>query len=122
MKQIQHVEAGDKLYILLKDEVKIVTLTDDHINDRSNTSPKFLVDKLRLASTLIENDQVKLEQGYFYNNSFGMSLDYGYSFRNSDVKAFISKESLEHYLADELQKAELIKRSLDHSKNLDLNE
>lgn len=33
MKQIQHVEAGDKLYILLKDEVKEVTLTDDHINN-----------------------------------------------------------------------------------------
>lgn len=33
MKQMQHVEAGDKLYILLKDEVKEITLTDDHIND-----------------------------------------------------------------------------------------
>lgn len=97
MKQMQHVEAGDKLYILLKDEVKEVTLTDDHINNRSKTEPRFLVDKLRLASTEIENDQVKLEKGYFYDNSVGMSVDYGYYFDDSDVKAFVSKEALEYY-------------------------
>lgn len=97
MKQMQHVEAGDKLYILLKDEVKTVTLTDDHINNRSKSSPSFLVDKLRLASTEIENDQVKLEKGYFYDNSVGMSVDYGYRFSDSNVKAFISMEALEYY-------------------------
>lgn len=97
MKQMQHVEAGDKLYILLKDEVKTVTLTDDHINNRSKSSPAFLVDKLRLASTEIENDQVKLEKGYFYDNSVGMRVDYGYRFSDSNVKAFISMEALEYY-------------------------
>ena len=97
MKQMQHVEAGDKLYILLKDEVKTVTLTDDHINNRSKSSPAFLVDELRLASSAIEDDQVKLEKGYFYDNSVGMSVDYGYCFEDSNVKAFISMESLEHY-------------------------
>ena len=97
MKQVQHVEAGDKLYILLKDEVKEVTLTDDHINNRSKSSPAFLVGKLRLASPAVENDQVKLEQGYFYDNSVGMRTDYGYYFGESDVKAFTSKEALEYY-------------------------
>ena len=97
MKQVQHVEAGDKLYILLNNEAKEVTLTDDHINNRSKSSPAFLVDKLRLASPAVENDQVKLEQGYFYDNSVGMRTDYGYYFGESDVKAFISKEALEYY-------------------------
>lgn len=97
MKQTQHVEAGDKLYMLLKDEVKEVTLTDSHINNRSKTEPKFPVDKLRLASTEIENDQVKLEKGYFYDNSVGMSVDYGYRFSDSNVKAFVSLEALEYY-------------------------
>lgn len=97
MKQVQHVEAGDKIYILLNNEVTEVTLTDDHINNRSKSSPAFLVDKLRLASTAVENDQVKLEKGYFYDNSVGMSVDYGYYFGDSDVKAFVSKEALEYY-------------------------
>lgn len=97
MKQVQHVEAGDKLYILLKDEVKEVTLTDEQINDRSKVEPKFLVERLRLASTAVENDRVKLEQGYFYDNSVGMRTDYGYYFGESDVKAFTSKEALEYY-------------------------
>lgn len=97
MKQVQHVEAGDKIYILLNNKVTEVTLTDDHINNRSKSSPAFLVDKLRLASTAVENDQVKLEKGYFYDNSVGMSVDYGYYFDDSDVKAFVSEEALEYY-------------------------
>lgn len=97
MKQVQHVEAGDKIYILLNDEVTEITLTDDHINDRSKTSPAFLIGKLRLASTAVENDQVKLEQGYFYDNSVGMRTDYGYYFGESKVKAFVSEEALHHY-------------------------
>ena len=97
MKQVQHIEAGDKIYILLNDEVTEITLTDDHINDRSSVEPKFLVDKLRLASTAVENDQVKLEKGYYYDDSVGMRVDYGYYFGESDVKAFISKEALEYY-------------------------
>lgn len=97
MKQVQHVEAGDKIYILLNDEVTEITLTDSHINDRSETSPAFLVGKLRLASPAVEDSQVKLEQGYFYDNSVGMRVDYGYYFGDSDVKAFVSKEALEYY-------------------------
>lgn len=97
MKQVQHVEAGDKLYIFLKDEVKEVTLTDEQINDRSKAEQKFLVGKLRLASPAVENDRVKLEQGYFYDNSVGMRTDYGYYFGESDVKAFTSLEALEYY-------------------------
>lgn len=62
MKQVQHVEVGDKIYLLLKDEVKEIVLTDDHINNRSHVDPTFLVEKLRLASTAVENDQVKLEK------------------------------------------------------------
>lgn len=72
-------------------------MTDDHINNRSKVEPKFLIDKLRLASTAVENDRVKLEQGYFYDNSVGMSVDYGYYFDDSDVKAFVSEEALEYY-------------------------
>lgn len=97
MKQVQHVEAGDKIYILLNDEVTEITLTDSHINDRSETSPAFLVGKLRLASPTVEDGQVKLEQGYFYDNSAGMRVDYCYYFDDSDVKAFVSKEALEYY-------------------------
>lgn len=97
MKQVQHVEAGDKIYILLNDEVTEITLTDSHISDRSKTSPAFLVGKLRLDSPAVENDQVKLEQGYYYDNSVGMRTDYGYYFGESDVKAFVSIEALHHY-------------------------
>lgn len=97
MKQVQHVEVGNKIYLLLKDKVKEIVLTDDHINNRSHVDPTFLVEKLRLASTAVENDQVKLEKGYYYDNSVGMSVDYGYYFENSDVKSFDSKEALEYY-------------------------
>lgn len=97
MKQVHHVEAGDKIYVLLNDEVTEVALTDTHINDRSSVSPAFLVGKLRLASPAVEDGQVKLEQGYFYDNSVGMSVDYGYYFDDSDVKAFVGKEALEYY-------------------------
>lgn len=97
MKQVQHVEAGDKIYILLKDEVKEIVLTDDHINNRSHVDTTFLVEKLRLASTAVENDQVRLEKGYYHDNSVGMGIDYGYYFENSEVKAFVSKEALEYY-------------------------
>ena len=119
MKQVQHVEAGDKLYILLKDEVKEVTLTDDHINDRSKTKPKFLVEKLRLASTAVENDQVKLEKGYFYDNSVGMSVDYGYRFSDSKLKAFTSLEALEKYRDEYLvNRQNLLKADYDKMKSV----
>lgn len=94
MKQVQHVEVGDKIYLLLKDEVKEIVLTDDHINNRSHVDPTFLVEKLRLLLKMIKSNQKK---GYYYDNSVGMGIDYGYYFENSDVKAFVSKESLEYY-------------------------
>lgn len=119
MKQMQHVEAGDKLYILLKDEVKTVTLTDDHINNRSKSSPAFLVEKLRLASPAVENDQVKLEQGYFYDNSVGMSVDYGYRFTDSKLKAFTSLEALEQYRDEYLvNRQNLLKADYEKMKSI----
>lgn len=97
MKKVNHLEPGDKIYILDGDESIEVTLTDKHVSDRSKIEPAFVYQKLRLASTAVENDQVKLEKGYFYDNSVGMSVDYGYYFGDSDVKAFVSKEALEYY-------------------------
>lgn len=97
MKKVNHLESGDKIYILDGDESVEVTLTEEHISDRSKIDPAFVYQKLRLASTAVENDQVKLEKGYFYDNSVGMSVDYGYYFDDSDVKAFVSKEALEYY-------------------------
>ena len=97
MKKVNHLEPGDKIYILDGDESVEVTLTDKHVNNRSEISPAFLVGKLRLASTAVENDQVKLEKGYYYDNSVGMRVDYGYYFDDSDMKAFVSKEALEYY-------------------------
>lgn len=97
MKKVNHLEPGDKIYILDGDESVEVTLTEAHISDRSKIEPAFVYQKLRLASTAVENDQVKLEKGYFYDNSVGMSVDYGYYFDDSDVKAFVSKEALEYY-------------------------
>lgn len=119
MKQVQHVEAGDKLYILLKGEVKEVTLTDEQINDRSKVEPKFLVERLRLASPAVENDQVKLEQGYYYDNSVGMRTDYGYYFGESKVKAFISEEALHHYRDVYLaNRIELVKEDFEKMKQI----
>ena len=115
---MQHVEAGDKIYILLKDEVKEIVLTNDHINNRSHVDPIFLVEKLRLASTEVENDQVKLEKGYYYDNSVGMSIDYGYRFIDSDVKAFISKEALEYYRDEYLaNRIKLLKEDFEKMKS-----
>ena len=97
MKKVNHLEPGDKIYILDGDESVEVTLTEAHISDRSKIEPAFVYQKLRLASTAVENDQVKLEKGYFYDDSVGMSVDYGYYFDDSDVKAFVSEEALEYY-------------------------
>ena len=97
MKKVNHLEPGDKIYILDGDESVEVALTEEHISDRSKIEPAFVYQKLRPASTAVENDQVKLEKGYFYDNSVGMSVDYGYYFDDSDVKAFVSEEALEYY-------------------------
>lgn len=119
MKQVQHVEAGDKIYILLNDEVTEITLTDSHINDRSETRPAFLVGKLRLASPAVENDQVRLEQGYYYDNSVGMRTDYGYYFGESNAKAFVSIDALHHYRDVYLaNRIELVKEDFEKMKQI----
>lgn len=93
-------------------------MTDDHINNRSHVDPTFLVEKLRLASTAVENDQVKLEKGYYYDDSVGISVDYGYYFKNSDVKAFVSKEALEYYRDEYLaNRIKLVKEDFDKMKS-----
>lgn len=113
MKQLQHVEAGDKIYIWFNDEVKEIILTEDHITNRSDISPSFLVGSLRLRSTAVKGDQIELEQGSFYDNSIGMRVDYGYSFDETEIKAFVSREALEQYLSKSRRKMELLQTSLD---------
>lgn len=113
MKQLQHVEAGDKIYIWFNDEVKEIILTEDHITNRSDISPAFLVGSLRLRSTAVEDDQIELEQGSFYDNSIGMRVDYGYSFDETETKAFVSREALDRDLSRFHQKIDLLKKSLD---------
>ena len=114
MKTSKHLEAGDNIYLIEMNasgcKVLEITLTDDHINDRSNTEPAFLHEHLRLKSAeIFENDEVKLEQGEFYDNSVGMRLDFGYGFFDSDDKCFATLESAERYLALEETKLEELK-------------
>ena len=97
MKKVNYLEAGDKIYILDGDESVEVVLTEADLTDESTTDPKFLYKKTRLKSLKVENDQVLLEDGQFYDNSVGMSTDYGYRFSDSKLKVFVSKEALEYY-------------------------
>lgn len=97
MKKVNYLEAGDKIYILDGDESVEVVLTKADLTDESTTDPKFLYKKTRLKSAKVENDQVLLEDGQFYDNSVGMRTDYGYRFSDSKLKAFVSKEALEYY-------------------------
>ena len=97
MKKVNYLEAGDKIYILDCGQAIEVELTEADILNESTTDPKFLYKKTRLKSLKVEDDQLMLEDGQFYDNSVGMSIDYGYRFSDSDVKAFISMEALEHY-------------------------
>ena len=102
MKQVQHVEAGDKIFILDSGLAIEVVLTEDDLNNESTTDPKFLYKKTRLKSPKVENDQLMLEDGHFYDNSVGMSVDYGYRFTDSKLKAFTSLEALEKYVDEYL--------------------
>ena len=114
MRASKHLEAGDNIYLIemTSDDYKIleIALNDDHINDRSKTEPVFIYKHLRLKSTeILDNNEVKLEQGEFYDNSVGMRLDFGYGFFDSDVKCFATLESAERYLAFEDTKLEELK-------------
>ena len=97
MKKVNYLEARDKIYILDQDEVIEVMLTESDLTDESTTDPKFLYKKTRLKSLKVEDDQILLEDGQFYDNSVGMSVDYGYRFSDSKLKAFVSLEALEYY-------------------------
>ena len=97
MKQVNYVESGDKIFILDGNESVEVALTEDDITDESTTDPKFLYKKTRLKSPKVEKDQLILEDGHFYDNSVSMSIDYGYRFTDSKLKAFTSLEALEKY-------------------------
>lgn len=97
MKKVNYLEVGDKIYILDGNESVEVVLTKADLTDESTTDPKFLYKKTRLKSAKVENDQVLLEDGQFYDNSVGMRTDYGYRFSDSNVKAFISMDALKHY-------------------------
>lgn len=114
MRTSKHLESGDNIYLVEMTssgcKVLEIALNDDHINDRSTTEPAFVCGHLRLKSTeIFENNEVKLEQGEFYDNSVGMRLDFGYGFFDSDVKCFAALESAERYLALEETKLEELK-------------
>ena len=114
MRTSKHLEAGENIYLteMTSSGYKVleIALNDDHINDRSATEPAFVHGHLRLKSTeIFENNEVKLEQGEFYDNSVGMRLDFGYGFFDSDVKCFATLESAERYLALEETKLEELK-------------
>ena len=113
MKQSQHVTAGDKLYLMHKGALKEITLTDDHINNRSIYNPSFVIDNLRLKSSVIENDQVKLEIGLCLEKFFSSGLEHGWHFAGEPIRAFISKESLDRYYDLQSKKLDLIQSSLD---------
>lgn len=114
MRTSKHLEAGDSIYLIetTSSDYKIleIVLNNDHINDRSKTEPVFVYKHLRLKSVeILENNEVKLEQGEFYDNSVGMSIDHVYGFFDSDVKCFATLESAERYLASEETKLEELK-------------
>ena len=113
MKQLQHVTAGDKLYLMHKGALKEITLTDDHINNRSIYNPSFVIDNLRLKSSVIENDQVELEIGLCLDKFFSSGSEHGWHFAGEPIRAFISKEALDRYCDLQSKKLDLIQSSLD---------
>ena len=112
MKQVKHVEAGDKIYLMHKGTLREITLTERHIIDRSNISPSFVIDNLRLKSTVVENDQVELEIGLNLDKFFRSDSEHGWLFEGEPIKAFISKEALDRFLSFQSNRSELIQSSL----------
>lgn len=113
MRQSRHVEAGDKIYLMYKGDLKEITLTDDHINNRSTDNPSFVIGKLRLKSSIIRNDQVELEIGLCLDKFFRSESEHGWHFAGEPIRAFVSKESFDRYQDLQSRKSELIKSSLD---------
>lgn len=113
MRQSRHVEAGDKIYLMYKGDLKEITLTDDHINNRSTENPSFVIGKLRLKSSIIRNDQVELEIGLCLDKFFRSESEHGWHFAGEPIRAFISKEAFDRYQDLQSRKSELIKSSLD---------
>lgn len=115
MKKSNYLEAGDRIYLIddyYSDDYRIIeiTLIEEQIENRSIIEPTFVYDNLRLKNArVLENDEVELEQGDFYDSSIGMHIDYGYGFFDSDVKCFATLESAERYLALEETKLEELK-------------
>lgn len=119
MKKVNYLEAGDKIYILDGDESVEVVLTKADLTDESTTDPKFLYEKTRLKSAKVENDQILLEDGQFYDNSVGMRTDYGYRFSDSKLKAFVSKEALEYYRdVYHTNRVKLVEEDFDKMKSI----
>lgn len=112
MKQVKHVEAGDKIYLMHKGTLREITLTERHIIDQSNISPSFVIDNLRLKSTVIENDQVELEIGLNLDKFFRSGSEHGWHFSGDTVKAFVSREALDRFLSFQSNRSELIQSSL----------
>lgn len=113
MRQSRHVEAGDKIYLMYKSDLKEITLTDDHINNRSTDNPSFVIGKLRLKSSIIRNDQVELEIGLCLDKFFRSESEHGWHFAGEPIRAFVSKEAFDRYYDLQSRKSELIKSSLD---------
>ena len=47
-----------------------------------------------------------------------MSVDYGYRFKDSNIKAFISKEALNQYLNEQLKELKMIKSSIEQLEDI----
>lgn len=77
MKQVQLVEAGDKIYLMHKGVLREITLTERNIVDQSNITPSFVIDNLRLKSAVVENDQVELEIGLNLDKFFRSGSEHG---------------------------------------------
>ena len=114
MKKSNYLEAGDSIYLIddyYSDDYRIieVTLIEEQIENRSIIEPTFVYDNLRLKNArVLENDEVELEQGDFYDNSIGMCIDYGYCFYDSDVKCFATREAAQRYIDSETTKLEIL--------------
>ena len=114
MKKSNYLEAGDSIYLIddyCSDDYRIieVTLIEEQIENRSIIEPTFVCNNLRLKNArVLDNDEVELEQGDFYDNSIGMRIDYGYCFYDSDVKCFATREAAQRYIDSETTKLEIL--------------
>lgn len=114
MKKSNYLEAGDRIYLIddyYSDDYRIIeiTLIEEQIENRSIIEPTFVYDNLRLKNArVLENDEVELEQGDFYDSSIGMHIDYGYRFYGAEVKCFATREAAQRYIDSETTKLEIL--------------